>query len=204
MPDYEALNAAIDAASRAAYGSETDSELAQSRADALDRYFGRNINPAPAGRAQIRDRSTFETIEWMKPSLMRIFASSDTVAQFDPEGPDDEAQAAQESDYCNYVVTRQNNWPQIIHDYAHDGLTQKNGYLWPQWDATKQVESEFYEDISDDAYATLTQDSLVDVVAHEQEPDEALNAANAQAYQQAQALWTQQAMMAQAQGQQPS
>ena len=41
----------IDSFAETAYGSESDSELAADRALAIERYLGRNINPAPAGRS---------------------------------------------------------------------------------------------------------------------------------------------------------
>ena len=80
------LLAAIDAFSETAYGSDTDDELAQSRALSIERYLGKNINPAPVGRSQVRDRTTFEVVEWTKPSLLRIFTSGAEVCKFDPQG----------------------------------------------------------------------------------------------------------------------
>jgi hypothetical protein len=109
----ERLNAAIDAYAETAYGSETDEELASSRSLAIDRYLGTNIEPAPVGRSQVRDRTVYEVVEWTKPSLLRIFTSGNEVCRFDPVGPEDEDQAAQETDYVNHVLTQRNNWYQV-------------------------------------------------------------------------------------------
>lgn len=199
----ERLLAAIDACAESAYGSDSDTALAQSRELAIRRYLGDNINPAPEGRSQVRDRTTFEVIEWTKPSLLRIFAGTDEVAKFDPQGPEDEAQAQQESDYLNYVVTRRNPWHQIVCDWLHDGLVCKNGYAVAYWDETKQTEEEEYDDLSDDAFALIANDPEVEIVEHEQEPDEALNAYNMQAYQMAMQQYQMQAMQNPQQAQPP-
>ena len=66
-----------------------------------------------------------------------------------------------------------------------NGLVCKNGYAVAYWDETKQTEEEEYDDLSDDAFALIANDPEVEIVEHEQEPDESLNAYNMQAYQMA-------------------
>ena len=199
----ESLIAAIDAYSEQAYGSDTDSELSQDRELAIKRYLGQNIDPAPVGLSQVRDRTTFEVIEWTKPSLLRIFTSGNEVCRFDPVGPEDEELAEQESDYVNYVITQRNNWHQVCNDYAHDGLLSKVGYAHAYWDEAVVTESEFYENLTDDAFALLAQDEEIQVVAHSQRPDEEADRRNAAAMQQAMQQYQQMLMQAQVQGAQP-
>jgi hypothetical protein len=199
----ERLKAAIDAYAETAYGSETDEELASSRSLAIDRYLGTNIQPAPAGRSQVRDRTTYEVVEWTKPSLLRIFTSGSEVCRFDPVGPEDEDQAAQETDYVNHVLTQRNNWYQVCSDWFSDALILKNGYAYAYWDETRSTESEFYENLTDDAFALIAQDAEVEVVGHDQRPNDELNERNAAAYQQAMAQYQQQAAQMQSQPMQP-
>lgn len=168
----EKLLAAIDAYAASAYGASNTSELAESRSLAIERYLGRNINPAPEGRSQLRDRTVFETIEWIKPSLLRIFASSDEIVRFDPVGLEDEALADQESFYVNYVVTKKNSWHQIFHDWASDALLLKNGYVHAYWEEKEITESEPYEKLTDDGLAALLEDPSVEVVSHSEYEDE--------------------------------
>ena len=186
------LQSAIDAYYETAYGSETDEELAEDRASATDRYLGTNINPAPVGRSQVRDRTTFEVVEWTKPSLLRIFTSGNQVAKFDPVGPGDEEQAEQESDYVNYVIMQKNNWFQICNDWFSDGLILKNGYAYAYWDDSLVTETESYENLTDDGFALIAQDPEIEVVAHTQIPNEEQDKRNQEAYQQAVQQWTQQ------------
>src|SRR5574343_112942 len=181
----ENLKAAIDAYYETAYGSETDEELSESRAGSTDRYLGTNINPAPVGRSQVRDRTTFEVVEWTKPSLLRIFTSGNQVAKFDPAGPGDEEQAEQESDYVNYVIMQKNNWFQVCNDWFSDALILKNGYAYAYWDDSIVPETESYVNLTDDGFALIVNDPEVEVVAHTQIPNEEQDKRNQAAYQQA-------------------
>jgi hypothetical protein len=196
------LLGAIEAASENSYGSEQDSELGASRALSIRRYLGENIDPAPAGMSQVRDRTTFEVIEWTKPSLLRIFCSTDEVAKFEAQGPEDEAASEQESDFINYVVTQRNPWLQICHDWFHDALTVKNGYVYAYWKDRKSTEIEEYENLSDDAATILLNDADLEIVGHDQRPDDETNEQNAQAYQQAMQQYEMQAMQMQQAAQQ--
>ena len=197
------LNSAIDAYAETAYGSETDEELASSRAGAIDRYLGTNINPAPVGTSQVRDRTTYEVVEWTKPSLLRIFTSGNEVCKFEPVGPEDEKQAAQETDYVNHVILQRNNWYQVCGDWFSDALILKNGYAYAYWDETVSTESEFYENLTDDAFALIANDKEVEVVGHEQRPDLDTDERNQRAYQQAVQNYQQQAAAAQSRPQLP-
>jgi hypothetical protein len=213
----EALIAAIEAAEEESYGSgdyAPDSELAAQRAEAINAYMGKNTNPAPEGNSQVVSRDLFDTIEWITPSLVRIFAGSDDVVKFNPVGPEDEPQAKQETLYINHLVTKRNQWTQVFHDWCKDALLTKNAYCMAYYDKTKMVEYEEYENQSDDAFALLMQDDDFEVLEHSSEVDEdelqKQQEFFAQAMQQWQMMaqsqqgqWQQAAMQAQTQGQSP-
>lgn len=170
MADLERLIQAIDAAEQSAYGSDTDSDLQVDRALAIDMYHGKNIEPAPEGRSQVTDRTVFETIHWIMPSLSRIFANGDDIVEFQPFGPEDEEGAKQESDYLNYLVTQKNPWPVIFNTWAMDALLSKNGYCEPYMEEKLQTETETYQRLSEQSLALLLQDD-VEVIEHSEELD---------------------------------
>ena len=172
MADLERLIQAIDAAEQSAYGSDNDSDLQVDRAVAIEMYHGKNIEPAPEGRSQVTDRTVFETIHWMMPSLSRIFANGDDIVEFQPFGPEDEEAAKQESDYLNYLVTQKNPWPVIFNTWAMDALLSKNGYCEPYMEKKIQTETETYERLSDQSLALLLQDGDAEVVEHTAETDQ--------------------------------
>lgn len=212
----EKLLNAVEAAEAESYGAGdvgSDGTLSEERAQALDAYFGANTNPAPEGNSQVVSRDVFDTVEWIIPSLVRIFAGTDEVVKFKAIGKEDEPAAQQESLYVNHVVTQRNQWTQIFHDWAWDGLVTKNAYCLAYWDQSKQVEYETYTNQSDDAFALLIQEAGddIEILEHSTETDEEAAKELAQAYamqiqqwqgqqQQIASQWQQQAAQAQAQG----
>lgn len=170
MPDVERLLNAIDAAEEHAYGADNDGVLESDRARAIEMYLGKNLEPAPEGRSQVVDRSVYETVQWILPSLCRIFANGDDVVELIPLGPDDEQAAKQESEYLNYVVTQRNRWFEVCYTWFTDALLTKNAYCYACWDTKREVEIERYERQSEESLAILLDDENIEVLSHEQEP----------------------------------
>lgn len=170
MDDFSKLIGAIDAAESNSYGSGSDGDLANDRAAAIDYYLGRNVEPAPDGRSQVVDRAVYETIQWMLPSLSRIFASGDDVVQLPPVGPEDEQAAEQEGQYLNYVVMQKNNWFDLFNTAAKDALLNKAGYLYPYKEKVRQVEVEKYERQRQEGVALIMQDKP-EIVSFKEYPD---------------------------------
>src|SRR5688572_7492127 len=99
----EEIIASLESEERLALDSSTG-ELAQERADALDRYKGAPLGNEVEGRSQVVDRSVMDTIEWIMPSLGRIFFGGDEIGKFEPVGPQDEDMAERDTDTCNWYL----------------------------------------------------------------------------------------------------
>ena len=168
--DLDALYNAIEAESESAYG-EDDGDLTQERAQAIDRYLGKNLIPAPDGRSQVVDRAVYETIQWIEPSLARIFANGDDVVEVAPQGPEDEQGAKQESQYLNFVALQRNNWPQVFDVASKDALLTKAGYLYAYKKVRRQIEVERYERQTPEALAMILQDGA-EPISHKEYPDD--------------------------------
>ncbi len=161
---FDDLNSAIDSFEAMAYGSDTDGgELSRQRSLSIDAYSGKNIEPAPDGRSQVGDRSVFETIQWILPSLTRIFAGGDNVVEFEPTGPEDERAAEQESEVLNHLVTRKNNWFLTCLTWFQDALLTKNAYVLAFMEEKFIVEKEVYENQSEEQVALLLQEDGVEL-----------------------------------------
>lgn len=159
--------AAIEQQERLASGSGS---LAEERSDAMDRYLGREYGDEVEGRSRVVMRDVADTIEWIKPSLMKVFCSGDEVVRFEPIGPEDEQQSEQETDYVNHIVQQKNNGFMIFHDWFHDALLQKTGYVWVR--AAKEIKQdrEAYQGLLDDEFALLMKDQDVEVLEHSEYP----------------------------------
>lgn len=169
MADIEKLLSAIDWAEENAYGA--DGDLSSDRAYSIQLYLGENTEPAPTGRSQIVDRSVFETIQWIMPSLCRIFANGSDLVSIPPVGPEDEEAAKQEAEYLNHVITQQNPWFEIFQTWATDALTTRNAYAMAYTDKRRQVDLERYERQTEEGVALLLQDKDIEVVSSKQYPD---------------------------------
>ena len=134
--------------------------------------MGRNVEPNEEGRSQVVDRSVYEAIQQILPSLSRIFAGGDNVVEFVPTGPEDEEAAEQESDYLNYLVTQKNNWFETTLIWFQDALLTKNAYCMAFMDEKLHTETESYERQSEEALALLLEGDGVEVVGGASYPDQ--------------------------------
>lgn len=172
--DEEALKAILAAESAAALGGGDTSDLAHQRTAAIDYYLGEMDDmPAPPGRSRAVSTDVADTVDGIMPSLMDIFTAGDEVARFDPVGPEDEAAAAQETDYINHVFYQENAGFTVLHAMIKDALIQKNGIVKFWWEEGQREQRETYRALPDDAFALLLADETVEVVEHTAYPDPA-------------------------------
>ena len=172
--DKELLGAIDSYASQSLGSGASDSgELSKQRSRSLDAYAGKILDAAPEGRSKVNDRAVFETIQWIMPSMMRIFAGGDNVVEFDPTGPEDEEGAEQESDYLNYQVTQKSNWELTVREWCQDALLTKNAYCLVDMEEKLIPETEKYEGQTQEQVALLLEDDL-EIVGQRQfdDPDD--------------------------------
>lgn len=166
------LLAAISAAEATAIGS-IESTTASYRADALDRYLGRDYSgslAAPEGRSSVVSRDVADVVEGVLANVLKPFVSGDEVVQFDPLGPDDEERAEQETDYINWIALQRNNGFLTLTAAVKDALLLRAGYVKCFWTKRMDVVLETYEQLSEEEVALLLQDKDIEVVAQAQYP----------------------------------
>ena len=145
------------------YGEDV---IARQREKAIEYYYGLPFGNEVEGRSQFVDSTVADTIEWIKPSLMRIFASGDELVKFNPVGPEDEPMAQQATDYVNYIFTKQNPGWEILYSWFTDALLQKNGIVKIWWDYTDEWDRESYNGLTDIEFEALLSSENVEVVEH--------------------------------------
>ena len=143
-----------------------DGKLTEQRSDALDRYYGKKYGNEQEGRSQIVTRDVADVIEWIMPSLMKIFTSGDKVVQFEPQGPEDVEMAKQSTDYVNYVIMRQNPGFSTLYQWFKDALLQKNGIVKHYWDDSSETLREEYNNLTEEEFTALLLDDNVEVKEH--------------------------------------
>ena len=120
-------------------------EISDQRETAQEYYYALPFGNEVEGRSQYVDSTVQDTIEWIKPSLMRIFGSGDEFVKFAPHGPEDVAMADQATDYVNYVFSKDNPGWEIMYSWFHDALLFKNGIVKVWWDEYEEAKREEYQ-----------------------------------------------------------
>ena len=143
-----------------------DGEISVQREKAIQYYYALPFGNEVDGRSQYVDSTVQDTVEWIKPSLMRVFASGDEMVKFSPHGPEDVDAAKQATDYVNYVFTKDNPGWEILYSWFHDALLQKNGIVKVWWDEYEAPEREEYSGLSEEDLQILITPTTVEVVEH--------------------------------------
>jgi len=147
-------------------------EISDQREAAQEYYYALPFGNEVEGRSQYVDSTVQDTIEWIKPSLMRIFGSGDEFVKFAPHGPEDVAMADQATDYVNYVFSKDNPGWEIMYSWFHDALLFKNGIVKVWWDEYEEAKRETYNNLADLEFDYLISDEEVEVLEHTETTDE--------------------------------
>ncbi len=148
--------------------------LAEERRRALDYYLGEPFGNEQEGRSQVVSTDVADTVEWILPSLLRIFTAGDDVVRFEPTGPEDEEVARQATEYVNWIFQRDNPGFLIFYTLFKDALLQKNGIAKLWWDEGETAERETYLGKSFGELQLLLADPDVEPIEHSAYEDTAV------------------------------
>ncbi len=131
------------------------------RYNALNTYFARPLGNEVENQSSVVLPELRDTVEWIKPQLMRVFVASGTPCVFDPECEEDVEQAQVETEGVNHVFMKLNDGLFIIHDFITDALLLRNGYTktWVEDRETSKRES----------YSGLTQDQVMELLSDKED-----------------------------------
>lgn len=169
MDDRELLGTITDE-EHAALGYHTG-ELASEREKALEYYLQFPLGNEVEGESEVVDSSVRDTVEWMLPSLIRVFAASGRIVEFEPVGAEDVQAADEASDAVNHVFWKQNNGFLVLYEWFKDALISKNGVVKFYYDEQITRRKEKYQGLTDEQMAMLVADDNVEVIAHTAEID---------------------------------
>lgn len=164
----EALQRALDAEITDA--SAYIDELAYDRVRAT-RYYNlthEELEPEK-GRSKAKSSDVYDTVNFLLPSLMRVFFSTDRPVEFDPEGPEDIETAEQCTDYiCDVVIAKDNPGFLIFWNAFKDALIRKTGVFKWWWDTSISVETQHYTGLDEVQVQALELDPDVEIVEKEE------------------------------------
>ena len=143
-----------------------NSELSGQREDNMKYYLGEKFGNEIDGRSEIVTTDVRDTVEYIMPSLMRIFTTHQNVAEFEPQGPEDVEMAKQATDYVNYVFNRQNNGFKVLYDVFKVALISKTGIVKHYWEEKIEVSTEHYENLTEIEYQAVLANDELEVLQH--------------------------------------
>lgn len=154
-----------------------DNQSTSDRGKMLSYYMGEAKHelspPDVEGRSRVVSKDTMDTIEWIMPSLMRMFASSDDVVRFQPEDQEDEQAVSDATEYCGYLFFRKNPGFRTLHDAIKNCLIQRQAAIKVYCDESSEVREERYNGVSMMEVEAIQLDPDVEVTELEQTDEDA-------------------------------
>ena len=142
-----------------------ESEIAPDRIRS-QRYFDGEVDIGEEeGRSTVVATKVRDTVRAIKPSLMRVFLSTDRAVEYVPSGPEDVQFAELATKYMQYKFSELGGY-RIINDAFHDALIKKVGIVKAYWDTYTDQEIYEYNDLNDQEYSVIVNEDGVDVLEH--------------------------------------
>jgi len=138
-------------------------ELASKRDTSLREYYRMPYGNEQDGWSSVVTSDVSDTVEWILPSLLKTFTSTDKAVSFEPTTAADVDGAEQATDACNYVFYKQNNGFLVLYTALKDALTVKNcAVMWRK--ETKDVVSSVpFKGATEEMLAMLLQEKGTEI-----------------------------------------
>lgn len=141
------------------------SELSEQRAQALKYYFGESLGNEVKGKSQVVTRDVQETVDWIMPSLMKVFFSGGQVVKFNPSTIEDVPAADQETEYVNYLFSRKNKGFTESYDWFQDALIMKTGVMKVFVEEENCPQFDYFTGLDEASLADISSQPDVEVIA---------------------------------------
>ena len=163
LTDDEIENIVADAITDAV--DFVESEIAPARVKA-QRYFDGETNLGhEEGRSQVVATKVRDSIRGIKPSLMRIFLSTDRPVEFIPRGPEDLEGAEQATSYMHWKFGEINGY-KVLNDVFHDALVKKSGIVKVYWEEYQTGKTYTFTNLNDEEFALIVNEDDIEVIEH--------------------------------------
>ena len=163
MTDDDVQGIAKDALDSAI--SFVESEIAEDRIKS-QRYFEGEVDIGQEdGRSKIVATKVRDTIRAIKPSLMRVFLSSENPVEFIPTSQKDVVGAEQATKYAHWKFQQLNGY-RLLNDAIHDALVKKTGVLKIWWESNTEATMHTYTNVTDEEMMAIVNEPDVTVIEH--------------------------------------
>jgi len=140
-----------------------ESEIVEDRIKS-QRYFEGQVDIGEEeGRSKIVATKVRDVVRAIKPSLMRVFLSSENPVEYVPTNQEDVAMADQATRFAHYTFNQLNGY-RLLNDAIHDALVKKTGVLKAYWEDYTSEKIHTYSNLTDEELTAIVQDKNVTVM----------------------------------------
>jgi hypothetical protein len=145
-----------------------ESEISPERVRS-QRYFDGEVDIGyEPGRSRVVATKVRDIVRGIKPSLMRIFLSSERPVEFMPKGPEDVANAEQANRYMHWKFGEIGGY-KVLNDVFHDALIKKNGIVKVYWETYQKGTTYTFNDLNDMEFSLIVNEDNIEVIEHSEE-----------------------------------
>ena len=142
-----------------------ESEISEERVRS-QRYFDGEVDIGyEEGRSRVVSTKVRDIIRQIKPSLMRVFLSTERPVEYTPKGPEDVASAEQANSYMHWKFNEMGGY-EILNDAFHDALVKKTGIVKVYWEDYEIGKTYTFSNLNDDEFALIVNEDSIDVIEH--------------------------------------
>lgn len=142
-----------------------ESEIAEERIKS-QRYFEGEVDIGQEdGRSKIVATKVRDTIRAIKPSLMRVFLSSENPVEYVPQSQEDVVGAEQATKFAHWKFQQLDGY-RLLNDAIHDALVKKTGVIKIWWEDNTEAEIHSYTNVTEEEMYAIVNDENVTVLEH--------------------------------------
>ena len=168
MTDDDVQSIAKDALDSAI--SFVESEIAEDRIKSQRYFEGETDIGQEDGRSKIVATKVRDTIRAIKPSLMRVFLSSENPVEYIPTSQEDVVGAEQATKYAHWKFQQLGGYT-LLNNAIHDALVKKTGVLKIWWEENTSATIHTYTNVTDEEMAAIVNEDDVEVIEHTEETE---------------------------------
>lgn len=152
-----------------------EQEISQERLKCMRYMEGQSDLGHEEGRSKVVSTKVRDTIRAVKPSILRVFMSTDKPVEFVPKGPDDVAIAEQATDFIHHEFQRLNGY-KLLSDLIHDALVKKQGIAKVYYKTYPQAKIHTFTDLTAEELTLLVGEPGVEVLEQTTEMSDEMDA----------------------------
>ncbi len=147
-----------------------EAEITEPRLKSQRYYDGEVDIGYEDGRSRVVATKCREVVKSLKPSIQRVFLSTENVVEFVPRMPEDVEMCEQMTKFANYKFM-QNNGYRLLNDVFQDAMVKKCGIAKVMYEDKTTSEIHEFRNLTDEEFKYLIEPDEVTVLEHTEESE---------------------------------